>query len=84
MAICLDDLRPEEVVGALPPAPYGRLSLRQARRLLCAALPLPTLDAAAVLDLLAYQQRHNTAAYCSHHRRRLQLLLATGPPQLSL
>jgi hypothetical protein len=53
VAVCLDDLRPEEVVGALPPAPYVRLSLRQARRLLCAALPLPTLDAAAVLDLLA-------------------------------
>ncbi len=72
------------MVEALPPAPCVRLSLRQVRRLLCAALPLPTLDAPAVLELLAYQQQHNTAAYCSHRRRRLRLLLATGPPQLSL
>ena len=39
----------------------------------------PVLDVAAALALVAYQQRHKTAAYRSHRKRRLLALQALGP-----
>ncbi|GHO57119.1 hypothetical protein [Ktedonobacter robiniae] len=50
------------------------LSLAQVRLLLQVALPQPVLDLPAVLALIAYQQRHNYAAYCSHRKRLLAQL----------
>ena len=56
-----------------------RVSLAEVRRLLRALLPLPVREVAAVLALIAYQQRHKTAAYRSHRKRRLVALQALGP-----
>ena len=56
-----------------------RVSVAEARVLLRGLLPLPVLDVAAALALVAYQQRHKTAAYRSHRKRRLLALLALGP-----
>ena len=67
-----------DLPSALPPVAV-RMSLAEARLLLRALLPLPALDVAAVLALVAYQQRHKTAAYRSHRKRRLQALMALGP-----
>ncbi len=58
---------PDEVPGldshsSLP------LSVAQVRLLLQAVLQQPVLDLPAVLALIAYQQRHNYAAYCSHRK----------------
>ena len=64
--------------SALPPVAV-RVSLAEARLLLRALLPLPALDVAAALALVAYQQRHKAAAYRSHRQRRLQALMALGP-----
>jgi len=50
------------------------LSVAQVRLLLQAALPQPVLDLPAALALIAYQQRHNYAAYCSHRKRLLAQL----------
>jgi hypothetical protein len=44
------------------------------RLLLQVALPQPVLDLPAALALIAYQQRHNDAAYCSHRKRLLAQL----------
>jgi hypothetical protein len=63
---------------SLPPRAV-RVSLAEARLLLRALLPLPPLDVAAALALVAYQQRHKTAAYRSHRKRRLLALQALGP-----
>ncbi len=62
----------------LPPVAV-RLSLAEVRVLLRALLPLPVWDMAAALAWVAYQQRHKTAAYHSHRKRRLQALMALGP-----
>lgn len=43
------------------------------------ALPLPALDPALALALVAYMQRHNLAAGRSHRQRTLQRLAAQGP-----
>jgi hypothetical protein len=52
----------------------------QVRLLLRVLLPQPVFDRAAVLTLIAYQQRHKRAAYHSHRRRRLrQAVLALQP-----
>ena len=64
---------PDEVPGldshsSLP------LSVAQVRLLLQAVLPQPVLDLPAVLALIAYQQRHNYAAYCSHRKGLLAQL----------
>jgi len=56
------------------------LSLTQVRLLLRAVLPLPTLDIAATLDLVSYQQQHKAAAYCSHRKRLLRQLGLLHPP----
>jgi hypothetical protein len=56
-----------------------RVSLAAARRRLSALLPLPVWDVAAALALVAYQQRHKTAADRSHRQRRLLALQALGP-----
>ena len=56
-----------------------RVSLAEARVLLRALLPLPVWDVAAALAWVAYQQRHKTAAYRSHRKRRLLALQALGP-----
>jgi len=50
------------------------LNLAQVRLLLQVALPQPVLDLPAALALIAYQQRHNYAAYCSHRKRLLAQL----------
>ena len=50
------------------------LSIAQVRLLLQVALPQPVLDLPAALALIAYQQRHNYAAYCSHRKRLLAQL----------
>ena len=63
---------------SLPPRAV-RVSLAEARLLLRARVPVPVLDVAAVLALVAYQQRHKTAAYRSHRKRRLLALQALGP-----
>ena len=61
------------------PARVVRVSLAEAQVLLRALLPLPVWDVAAALALVAYQQRHKTAAYRSHRKRRLHDLMALGP-----
>jgi hypothetical protein len=52
------------------------LSVAQVGLLLRAALPQPVLDLPAALALIAYQQRHNYAAYCSHRKHLLAQLQA--------
>src|SRR6266446_5280173 len=64
---------PDEVPGldahlSLP------LSVAQVRLLLQVILPQPVLDLPAVLELIAYQQRHKYAAYSSHRKRLLAQL----------
>ncbi len=61
------------------PARAVRVSIAEARLLLQALLPLPVWDVAAALALVAYQQRHKTAAYRSQRKRRLLALQALGP-----
>ena len=69
----------QDYPALLPPQPV-RLSPMQVRLLLRVVLPQPVFDRAAVLALIAYQQRHKRAAYHSHRRRRLrQALLALQP-----
>ncbi|MGI8913552.1 MAG: hypothetical protein ACR2JY_07165, partial [Chloroflexota bacterium] len=86
--VCLDELPPSSLPQALPPQPPRVPSLPQVRCLLRAALPLPVLDVALALALVAYRQRHNLAAYWqrhnlaayrSHRKRTLQRLAAQGP-----
>ena len=62
----------------LPPRAV-RVSLAEAQLLLRGLLPLPVLDVAVTLALVAYQQRRKTAAYRSHRKRRLLALQALGP-----
>jgi len=50
------------------------LTLSQVQVLLCHVLPARVFDARAVLDLIAYWQRRNHAAYVSHRKRRIALL----------
>ncbi len=50
------------------------LSVAQVRLLLQVVLPQPVRDLPAVLDLIAYQQRHKYAAYRSHRKRLLAQL----------
>jgi hypothetical protein len=50
------------------------LSVAQVRLLLQVVLPQPVLDLPAMLDLIAYQQRHKYAAYRSHRKRLLAQL----------
>jgi hypothetical protein len=77
--VCLDELPPSTLPQELPPRPPRLPSLPQVRWLLRAALPLPVLDPALALALIAYWQRHNLAAYRSHRQRTLQRLAAQGP-----
>ena len=77
--VCLDGLPPSVLPQALPPQPPRVPTLPQVRCLLRAALPLPVLDVALALALVAYWQRHNLAAYRSHRKRTLQQLAARGP-----
>ena len=77
--VCLDGLPPSVLPQALPPQPTRVPTLPQVRCLLRAALPLPVLDVALALALVAYWQRHNLAAYRSHRKRTLQRLAAQGP-----
>jgi len=53
--------------------------LPQTRKLLSAVLPVPRFDPAAALALVAYQQRHNLAAYVSHRKRTPQHLAEYHP-----
>ena len=50
------------------------LSVAQVCLLLRVTLPQPVLDLPAALALIAYQQRHNYAAYRSHRKRLLAQL----------
>ena len=54
--------------------PFLPLSVAQVRLLLQAVLPQPVLALPAVLDLIAYQQRHKHTAYRSHRKRLLAQL----------
>lgn len=64
----------------------------QVRLLLRVTLPQPVFDRAAVLELIAYQQRRKLAAYLSHRQCRLRQALralqpatpATSPPTARL
>ena len=78
-AVCLDGVDRREYPRLLPPASLRLPSLPQVRQLLRALLPLPCFDLAAALALVAYQQRHNIAAYRSHRKRTFQRLIAQGP-----
>ena len=62
-----------QLVQLLPSVPRT-LSRAQVCVLLRACLPLPTLDLAQALALIAYHQRHKRAAYQAHRRRRLRWL----------
>ncbi len=64
---------PGEVPG-LDSHPSLPRSRAQVRLLLRVALPQPVLDVSAALAVIAYQQRHNYAAYCSHRKRLLAQL----------
>ena len=75
----MDGVDPREYPRLLPPAPLRLPSLPQVRQLLRALLPLPCFDLAAALALVAYQQRHNIAAYRSHRKRTLRRLVGQGP-----
>ena len=66
---------PDEVPG-LDSHPSLPRSRAQVRLLLRVALPQPVLDLPAALALIAYQQRRNYAAYCSHRKRLLAQLQA--------
>ena len=66
-------LTPAEL-PSLDSHPCLPLSVAQVRLLLQVALPEPVLDLPAALALIAYQQRHNYAAYCSHRKRLLAQL----------
>ena len=72
-------LAPDQELPSHLPARPVRVSLAEARALLRALLPLPTLDVAAALAWVADQQRRKTAAYRSHRKRRLLALQALGP-----
>jgi hypothetical protein len=61
-------------VSGLDAHPCFPLSVAQVRLLLQVALPLPVLDLPAALALIAYQQRHNYTAYCSHRKHLLAQL----------
>jgi hypothetical protein len=52
----------------------------QVRLLLRVVLLQPLFDRAAVLALIAYQQRHKLAAYRSHRQRRLRQVLRALQP----
>jgi len=49
------------------------LTVPQVQVLLCHVLPARAFDAQAVLDIIAYWQRRNHAAYVSHRKRRIAL-----------
>ena len=77
--VCLDELPPSLLPQALPPQPPRAPSLPHVRWLLRAALPLPVLDPALALALVAYWQRRTLAAYRSHRKRTLERLAAQSP-----
>ncbi len=64
---------PDEV-PSLDPHPSLPLSVAQVRLLLQTVLPQPVWDLPAVLELIAYQQRHKHAAYRSHRKGLLAQL----------
>ena len=49
------------------------LTVPQVQVLLVALLPKRAFDAQAALDLIAYWQRRNHAAFVSHRKRRIAL-----------
>ncbi len=73
--VCLDELPPSLLPQAEPPRTP---TLPQVRWLLRAALPVPVLDVALALALVAYTQRRNLAAYRSHRKRTLRQLTMQG------
>ena len=51
------------------------MTLPQVGMVLAAVLPLHELDARLALDILAYRQQRNHAAYLSHRKRRIALVI---------
>jgi SRSO17 transposase len=54
------------------------LTLNQVRLLLASVLPKPVFDAQRALELVAYYQRRNHAAYLSHRKRTYKKLAAVA------
>ena len=54
------------------------LTLNQVRLLLRSVLPRPVFDAERALELVAYYQRRNHAAYLSHRKRTMGKLAAVA------
>ena len=50
------------------------MTLPQVVMVLATVLPIREFDPQLVLDILAYQQQRNHAAYLSHRKRRIALL----------
>src|SRR5215216_6866392 len=54
------------------------LTLNQVKLLLTSVLPRPVFDAKRALELVAYYQRRNHAAYLSHRKRTYKKLAAVA------
>jgi hypothetical protein len=50
------------------------VTLPQVVMVLAAVLPSPEFDMQVALDILAYHQQRNPAAYLSHRKRRIALV----------
>ncbi len=67
-------------LAAQLPEHASRISVAQVRRLVIGVLPLPSREAAAVVALVLYTQRHKEAAYHSARKHTLAALEQARPP----